>query len=297
MIKANMKCGSQNKEVSAETITEMVENNWDWIVKAAEPGNEAGYLLKEVYMEMDEEHQDTAVLHILALGSDIRPGYDPAEDKPEERRVYFEGITKKELPEKLQMEIARKEKFDPLKAVKERPELCAGVLAACVDHLAEAAGKEKPGEITDRKYPTMRRANFQAYISQLLLQFNYTGIKKIKKNADVYEIIEAAVGAADMAESGKKCDDAYILSYYKTKYYLYLKGKVPALKKYRIRAGLTQAEVAEKASISTRQYQRYEAKDSSLGDTCSSMVETIARTVGAEPEDLVQHGCVVMVEE
>lgn len=297
MIKANMKCGSQNKEVSAETITEIVENNWDWIVKAAEPGNAAGYLLEEVYMEMDAERQDTAVLHILASGSDARPGYDPAEDKPEERRVYFEGITEKELPEKLTIEIAQKEKFEPLKAVKERPELCAGVLAACMDHLAEGAGKEKPGEITDRKYPTMRKANFQVYISQLLLQFNYTGIKKTKKNADVYEIIEAAVGAADMAESGKKCDDAYILSYYKTKYYLYLKGKVPVLKKYRIRAGLTQAEVAEKASISTRQYQRYEAKDSSLGDTCTSMVEKIARIVGAEPEDLVQHGCVVMVEE
>lgn len=75
------------------------------------------------------------------------------------------------------------------------------------------------------------------------------------------------------------------------------KNKITALKYYREKTGKTQKEVAYEIGISIRQYQRYEAVDSTLGATKLPIIEKVAEVVGVTADDIIKDGIVILKGE
>ena len=60
-------------------------------------------------------------------------------------------------------------------------------------------------------------------------------------------------------------------------------------------SGKTQTEIAESIGMSLRQYQRYESKNSSLGDANKIIVNKIAELINVKPEQIINGGLVKFV--
>lgn len=72
------------------------------------------------------------------------------------------------------------------------------------------------------------------------------------------------------------------------------KNKITALKYYREKTGKTQQEVAYEIGISLRQYQRYEALNSTLGLTKRPIIERVAEVVGVTADDIIKDGIIIL---
>lgn len=257
-------------------------------------GNGAGCELVNVYMEYDTEKK-VAWLHVFAHGSDGLIGYDATEDKDKEVVFRVAGVAAEDLPEKHIFELVEN-KFDPFNPKHlENKTVTLGILKQCADHLAESKGKYAPrvlpSEMVDRKYPTMQKHNLPVYISQLMLQFSLAGVKKTEKNEKIFDLIEKAIVALGGV---KGVDETDIIAYYKTKNYFENAEKTTALQYYRKKAGLSQKEVADAVGMSLRQYQRYEAPVSGLGDAKKAVIEKIAEVVGCTMNDIICNGIPVL---
>lgn len=74
------------------------------------------------------------------------------------------------------------------------------------------------------------------------------------------------------------------------------KNKITALKYYREKIGKTQQEVAYEIGISLRQYQRYEALNSTLGLTKRPIIERVAEVVCVTADDIIKDGMIILKE-
>ena len=73
---------------------------------------------------------------------------------------------------------------------------------------------------------------------------------------------------------------------HKTQYMLSLLNKKTALSSYREKYGKSRQQVADEVGISLRQYQRYEAVNSSMYDAKFTVVKKIADTLGISAEKI-----------
>lgn len=278
--------------IEGGTVNSLIEENFDIfkkiILKVA--GNVGGYTLDKAWISRKDN--ETCEFHAIACGSDSVIDYDPRENESKEVIFKITGIPESMLEDNYEFEIEKKE-FNPFdKQWLGDKSNVVGILEGCIDYLARSSGKEdKPSIIVQMHYPTLKNNNLPVYISQLMMQFGFAAVKKTSKNKDIFDLIEECndVLVKLMDEDKKKINGSELLLYHKTMWYLDRRGKITALKYYREKSGRTQQEVADIIGISLRQYQRYEAIDSSLGDTKRAIIEKIAETVGVKADDLVDY--------
>mgnify|MGYP004456625697 FL=1 len=290
--------------IEGDTVKDIIEENFSIFKKyiTDKAGNAAGYILEKAWIERIND--SVCEFHVIAHGSDNLVNYDPTNDKSKEIIFTIFGISKENFTEYYEFEIEESKEFSPFDAewFTDKSSI-VGILEACVDFLAENSKAYKrynyrtPSVLTSTKYPTMRDNNLPVYISQLMVCFGLFGVSKTNRNSKVFDLVEIANDSlVKMMEKDKesKLDASRLLAYHKTRGYFRKLGKVTALQYYRKKTGKTQQEIADSVGISLRQYQRYEAINSSLGDTKQPIIERIAETVGVTAEDIVKNGIVVL---
>lgn len=90
-------------------------------------------------------------------------------------------------------------------------------------------------------------------------------------------LLVANVGCMPVADAKKLGDDAVYKSYPTTTWLLY----------YRIKAGMTQAQLAEKSGVNVRQIQRVELGESEAGNLTASNLIALADALGVDVKSLV----------
>lgn len=263
--------GKESNSFSGESIKELVENNFKEIAKFLTLGNHAGYELKKVWTETEN---DMAYLHIIACGVDSLIGFDPSQNEPKEYKILMPGIKPEDLPEKYEFDIKEEKGFNPFEDYAIDEAAAIGALTCTVDFLCEKYTNLDPRAYPSRAvktaYPCLLRIDPELFISQVMKNFAYAYIIETKGNKKYFDLIEKindmlARNAIDMKKETKIDDSELVeLYYHKSRYYFRRIDKTTALKLYRKEACKTQREVADETGISLRQYQRYEATDSNL---------------------------------
>lgn len=271
--------------LSDENVKSVVENNFKTIVDG-NIGNAAGYVLEEVWLEYDEEakHEGTAKLHIVASGSESLVDFDPIDNPPKEVVYTISGVDKSELPEKEYFDIKPEELFDPFdKKWLEDKGIAYGIFLGTVDFI----GKNRCmindncsfslSSNVELRFSTLEKANFPVFVSQVLKTLNQHRPKNDKQTQKLLDLVHSTHTAiADVKKLTTDESMIKTLYYYKTLGALDRINKVTALFYYRNKLGKTQQQVADEVGISLRQYQRYEAVNSTLSDTKIYVIEKIA---------------------
>lgn len=283
--------------IEGNTMQELIEDNFNLLKDtiSEKAGNAAGFSLERVWIS--QKNDKICELHVIAHGSDSLINYNPNEDEDEEIIFQITGLLENELKGEYEIEL-EENKFNPFDEIwHTNKSSVVGILEGCVDYLAQISGrKEEPSMIVQRCHINLKEDNLSLYISQLMMQFGLASIKKTKENKDIFKLIEKTNNIlVDLMEKDKKrITTEEIVVYYKTIGYFHKRNKITALKFYREEANKTQKQIAEAAGISLRQYQRYEAVNSTLGIANKSVVRRIADTLSVNTNDLVCHGTVVL---
>lgn len=280
--------GALKDEVEVTRLIDIVKKaNIDSIIKE-ELSNDTGYMLEKVWVETTDEK---TWLHVIGHGNENLIGYDEKDDPDKE--LIFELETDEKLetgiievplnPEKEFNLYTDYNKCSSLEAV--------GIFIRCLNHLTHS----DPVSLSfDLQFPSERKppAGEYTYTMKLYERFQQRHIKRTKKNEKVFNVIDSLIPVVTM-EKGVY-DFTSEIYYYKTLRFFEMENKMTELAYLRKKSGKTQTEIAKEADISLRQYQRYEALDSSMGCAKMAVVERIADAVGATSDQLVYKGVVVL---
>lgn len=296
-----------NQEIGileGENVKDLIEENFE-IFKStirSNAGNDAGFELEKAWIIRIDSN--ICEFHVIAHGDDNLIRYDPIKDTMKQVVFQITGIPKEIFQDTYEFEITDRQKFNPFNT-KNYTELSAvvGILEGCVDYLVRAAypistRMEIPSRIVFQAYPTLKNNNPALYVAQLMLRFNNITVSTTAKNQDIFELIKDLNDILiPMLTDDAKINGVELLYYHKTMYYFQRRNKITALKYYRKKSGKTQTEVAEAVGIGVRQYQRYEAIDSSLGDARGAVVDKIAETIGIDTKKIIKYGQAVLIEQ
>lgn len=293
------------QRIEGDTVKELIEDNFNIFKKTIsdKAGNPAGFTLEKAWISRVDD--EICEFHVIAHGSDSLINYDATQEFSKEVMFKITGIPKDALEDTYEFEIEEKI-FNPFDSKWHNDKsFIVGILEGCVDQLAkqDIAAVNKygtPKELVDRAYPYLKDNNLPVYITQLMTRFTTLySVKKTKNNEDIFLLIDKLNNAlVPLIEKDKsRIGATESLLYYKTKYYFSHRNKITALKFYRNASGKTQEEVAEAVGISLRQYQRYEASNSTLGDAKKAVISAIAKEIGVEADDIVSYGIVKLRQE
>lgn len=286
-------CGRLLGDIEGDTVEELIENNFNIFSKKISDIT-AAYILAKVWIS--RKNSDVCELHVIFHGSDELINYDAREEKRTEIVFEVRGIPVDQFDSTFEFELVEKKPFDPFdEALLTETFKAVGVLEGCIDYLAESVHKESPRFLAQNKVLTAKKCKASLYISQLMLQFSLLSVKRTSRNEDVFELIEKITDVLPklIEQSKEKIEDTTLI-YYHTLTFFEQRGKITALKHYRMESGKTQGEVADAVGISLRQYQRYESVQSSLGIANRAVIEKIAETVGVKASDIVKDDVVVL---
>lgn len=286
-------CGRLLGDIEGDTVEELIENNFN-IFKKKISDIAAAYVLDRVWIFRKDSN--ICELHAIFHGSDELINYDAREEKRTEIVFEVRGIPVDQFDSTFEFELVEEKPFDPFdETLLTEAFKAVGVLEGCIDYLAESVHNDGLHFRVEEKFPTAKKCKASLYISQLMFRFSLLSIKKTTKNKDVFELIEKVTDVLPelMEQSKEKINDTTLI-YYRTLGYFEKRGKITALKHYRMESGKTQGEVADAVGISLRQYQRYESVQSSLGIANRAVIEKIAETVGVKASDIVKNDVVVL---
>lgn len=287
--------------IEGETIKELIEENFDLFksVISDEAGNAAGFLLNKAWIVRIND--DVCEFHVIAHGSDNLIAYDPTKDVQKEIVFNVHGIPVDEFNGIYEFEIKQNEEFNPFDDKHfDNKSAVVGILEGCLDSVAYMNGiyssSKVPSKSVSMSFPNLKNRNLPVYVSQLMARFSLLKNVKIREK-ECYNLIEKANNALAvlMEKDNTQIDGMELFYYHKTMHYFDRLNKITALKYYRKLSGKTQTEIAESIGMSLRQYQRYESKNSSLGDANKIIVNKIAELINVKPEQLVNGGLVKFV--
>lgn len=268
-----------------ENVKSAIENNFKTIVNG-HIGNVAGYVLEEVWLEYDEEAEciGTAKLHVVASGSESLVNFDPIDNPPKEVVYTISGVDKSELPEKEYFDLKSEELFDPFdKKWLDNKGIAYGIFLGTVDFIGRNHCMVNDNcsfslsSTVNLRFSTLEKVNFPVFVSQVLKTLNQHRPKNDKQTQKLLDLVHTThTVIADVKKLTTDESTIKILYYYKTLSALDRMNKVTALFYYRNKLGKTQQQVADEIGISLRQYQRYEAVNSTLSDTKKYVIEKIA---------------------
>lgn len=287
--------------IEGETVKELIEENFDLFkpVLSDEAGNAAGFSLNKAWIVRIND--DVCEFHVIAHGSDNLIAYDPTKDVPKEIIFNVYDIPVDEFNGIYEFEIKENEEFNPFddKHFDDRSAV-VGILEGCLDSVAYMNGiyssSKVPSKSVNMSFPNLKNRNLPVYVSQLMMRFSL--LKNIKfREKECFDLIEKANNALTilMEKDNTPIDGMELFYYHKTMHYFDRLNKITALKHYRKLSGKTQTEIAEFIGMSLRQYQRYESKNSSLGDANKIIVNKIAELINVKPEQLINGGLVKFV--
>lgn len=272
--------------ISGKDVDAAVESGISSIVSLYRIGNEAGATFDRAWFV---PAGNVLELHILAHGSDLKVNYDPTNDPAQEYVVRITGVPETELVAK-EIEIRRNDAlYDPFSDLSALPSYARlGTFVGLCDEISVnhcRIHEDCPVSLNiASRFPNMVSANTPRYISLMLHDVNQ---RHPLDDAETQRLMSRAEELSASVDPHDKDVMSYCIYKAKTSVYFDQYGKITCLQYYRQRAGLTQAQLAEKVGISARQVQNYESQTSRLGDAKYGVVVKIAETIGCEPKNLV----------
>lgn len=301
-----LKGGSQKKifAFEGETVQELIENNFDKLQKTIRDtgGNAAGFDIERAWIERIDEN--ICEFHVEVHGSEHLIGYDAREEEIVDVTFEITGIPANEFEGTYVFEIKESEMPNPFKEKLDDVSKALGIFEACIDYIYKQEKRNERANCLTLKieltHPNIKKTRLLHYAVMMVKEFeaSCTVAKRKKKNKDVMELLDKAIDALTMfIEKGEKATGLERFYYHRAMYFLNRMNKITALKYYRKASGKTQKEVAEYVGMSLRQYQRYEAIDSALGDAKKAVVEKIAECIGVDAKKIVHQSLVQYMDE
>jgi len=277
------------------SVQEIAESHFDVIKKIIRNklGNAAGVNLDSVYAEYNPNTK-IAELHVFASGSDELLNHDPTKLQPKELIFTLSGISQTDLPKRYDFELVDSEAFNPY-SDPGNVSVKLGILEAAIDHMADIAHQKRPAEILNSQMPYLRRQSTQAYLARLMMMFGFLRTRDTGLTANLKDLIQRMIiSLQDVTQLTYDDEMDIILYYHKTMRYFQTVNKITALKYYREQSGKSQTEIANELGISLRQYQRYEATNSTLPMANKLIVGKLAEILNVQPIDLVRGQLIVL---
>lgn len=277
------------------SVQEIVESHFNTIknIIGEKLGNAAGFNLDSVYAEYNPTNK-TAELHVFAGGSDTLLHHDPTKLPVKELVFLLPGITQSDLPERYNFKLVDEEKFNPYSNPTNTPAKL-GILEAAIDYIADITHQKRPAETLNAQIPNLRSQSTQAYLTRLMMNFGFLRFRETRLTMNLKDLIQRMViSLQDVNKLTYDEDCNVIFYYYKAMHYFATDNKITALKYYREQSGKSQTEIANELGISLRQYQRYEATNSTLPMANKLIVGKLAEILNVQPTDLVRGQLIVL---
>lgn len=277
------------------SIQEIIEQHFSILepIILEKLGNAAGYNLDSVYAEYNTTVK-TAELHVFASGSDTLLHHDPAQLETKELIFTLPGITQDDLPERYDFELIEEENFNPY-SNPANISAKLGILEAAVDYMADITNQKRPAETLNSQMPNLRRESTQVYLTRLMMMFGFLRSRKTGLTANLKDLIQRMIiSLQDITKLTYDEETDIILYYYKTMKYFQEANRITAIKYYREQTEKTQTEIANELGVSLRQYQRYEATNSTLPMANKLIAEKLAQILNVQPTDLIRNHLIVL---
>lgn len=277
------------------SVQEIIESHFSILesIILEKLGNAAGFNLDSVYAEYNPSTK-IGELHVFASGSDTLLHHDPTQLVSKELIFTLPGITQSDLPERYDFELIEEEKFNPY-SNPSNVSAKLGILEAAVDYMADITHQKRPAETLNSQMPNLRRESTQVYLTRLMMMFGFLPSKEAGFTANLKDLIQRMViSLQDVTRITYDEEADIILYYYKTMKYFQTVNKITALKYYREQTGKSQTEIANELGVSLRQYQRYEATNSTLPTANKLIAEKLAQILNVQPTDLVRNHLIVL---
>lgn len=296
------KDGEQIGNIRGDSLIQAVEENFTRII-GNQIGNSAGYELENVWMEYVGE--GIAELHVIACGSDNLVNYDAINDKPKEVIFEIHNVAAEEILDGYSFELNREEPFNPFDEKWHSNKMaCLGILIGTINYIGQNHCKSPDKNVltiqinVSTRFPTLLKANTQAFLNQMNLCLQRFRPKEDKKTKELLERVEKMTTLLmDIRQLTLEEEGRATFFTHKTEYALRLQNKKTALYFYREKSGKSQQQVADEVGISLRQYQRYEAVTSTISDAKFTVVKKIADVLDISVEKILKNGQVVHVSE
>lgn len=277
------------------SVQEIIESHFSILesIILEKLGNAAGFNLDSVYAEYNPSTK-TGELHVFASGSDTLLHHDSTQLVSKELIFTLPCITQSDLPERYDFELIEEEKFNPY-SNPSNVSAKLGILEAAVDYMADITHQKRPAETLNSQMPNLRRESTQVYLTRLMMMFGFLSSKEAGFTANLKDLIQRMViSLQDVTRITYDKEADIILYYYKTMKYFQTVNKITALKYYREQTGKSQTEIANELGVSLRQYQRYEATNSTLPMANKLIAEKLAQILNVQPTDLVRNHLIVL---
>ncbi len=272
-----------------ESLVSAVEDNFTHIAKALHVGNVAGYYLLSAKMAYDPsifDGEGGAVLTVVAQGSDSLVGYDESKDPPKTYAAQINGVTPDELPATHNFEIDPERTFDPITDDLTMYDngFRLGVVWAMIDRIADryAQINVKNADMFTSRYPEQKNANPVAFTHKMLADLS--GLRP-KKSAAADKLMARIHGILATIDGPINLNYGW-MGYHKTGAYFTRIPQRSHITTLRTARGKTQAQLAQEAGISLRQYQRIEGGKTEIGSVSYDTVIALAKAFGERPEQL-----------
>lgn len=285
--------------IEGDSLQEAIESCFPRIAEKLHIGNAAGYQLHSVWCEYNEAIE-TAVLHIIATGSDLLVGYDPTQDPPKEYTLTFH-VPKGECPERFDIELCNDPVFDPFDdSCLSSPSAYYGTALGLINeiglHHCKIKSSDKITMLVTCQYPNTRTTFPMKYI-----EFCRGRLAKLRPNTDnkttqlMERLSELVVKAMEYPNS--KFDADWLFES-KTDIYFRTAGKVTALSAIRKKKNMSQKQLADAAQMSVRQLQNYEKNPgSTLFSASKSVPGRLAEALGVTVSEIIDStGSAILVD-
>lgn len=273
--------------IEGENLIDAIETNFKAIAEQHHVGNAAGYQLVEVHAEYNQDLYDGeggVALVIRHYGSDALVRYDY--DEPMEEVVVPIQATLADLPARHDFEIKRSTRFDPFADDwrDNGPMFAYGVIMGLMIELGNHIKYDGSPDVYDsamRRFPTLKRNRPVDFFDCLYRDIQTRYIKRTPEVNRIMDRIDQLWG--DIAEDIAVAKEIGSESLGRHKTYCYFK-RMNNLLELREQAGKTQSEVAEKAKLPIREYQKYENRELDLHDVDVTTLIRLAKALGTTPK-------------
>lgn len=285
-------------EVAGKTLDEAVDKDFGKIAGRWRLGNVAGFRVVSAKVDYDEDAKRGAVT-IEHQGSESIVGYDwdkKVMDEADEIKVltlYCETEPVDVPGGHIDIEIGREKLFDPFDdACLDYPgqagqEVLYGTVIGLIDYLyTDRTNRVKttphsfwPSEAATDRNPNARQVAPAQYIQMCLGYIDKGCVSPDGGSARIMARISELIGRIDLVgfRPSRGIDDIYQA---KTDNY-FKKKKIPSkLRELRKKAGLSQAELAERVGVSQTFIAKYEKPGADLEDIAARTYKRIALELG-----------------
>lgn len=284
--------------IEGDNIINAIESYFETLAGAAKIGNSAGYRLESVVVSYDPDilgGTGGALVTIKARGDEGLVNYDEANDPVKTYRLEIGGVTRdieaEDIPRPVSLEIKQKEQFSPFADTSDytRDGYRYGVIWGLIDEVARnhtTCGTEL--SLTDKvslKYDTLDMVSPKKFTDVLMRSMQTL----VPDGADdTLEILDRIHALRAEIKPREPMTPATLLAQAKTLTYFRRLRQASSLLDLRNRLGKTQLEIAYKAGISLRQYQRLESGESSVGTMATSAAVRLAHALNTTVSEIAK---------